>query len=385
MSIVSMSSTHRGRPVRTNQRGFSIPAMAIFLVALAVIVLGGTRKQILVAERDAGASLGSGLNQVAQGVDNYRATNLAALTAATPTIAGFANPLAPTVAELKAGDVYLNSSVAETLPDGNAYKIQIFKMPAGCVGPATNCNVYSVLSLTNPILEANGTPSVHRLSALVASVTDPVGYSSKPDLTTIKGSNGAWSIPNPDAGQRAGIVAVVAGLGGSGSQWLRVGDPRDPSFTGNTTTAGYLKPSAGAGQTVIAGTVCTPDPTGAIRNDSTGRVLSCQGGVWTSTDGAKSVTLRAPMGNVPGGTSFPLDVCPPGGTPWATYSAQNSAVNLTVIPPLMVLNYTVSQAGGNWVTLTQAVSPPASAQTVNGNPAVLGVIPTGVFASGCSF
>lgn len=384
MSIVSMSSTHRARPVRTNQRGFSIPAMAIFLVALAVIVLGATRKQILVAERDAGASLGSGLNQVALGVDNYRATNLAALTAATPTIAGFANPMAPTVAELKTA-TFIDTSVMNTLPDGNAYKIQIFKMPAGCVGPATNCNVYSVLSLTNPILEANGTPSVHRLSALIASVSDPVGYSSMPDLTTIKGSNGAWSIPNPDAGQRAGIVAVVAGLGGSGSQWLRVGDPRDPSFTGNTTTAGYLKPSAGAGQTVVAGTVCTPDPSGAIRNDTAGRVLSCQGGFWKATDGGKSVAMRAPIGNIPGGTSFPVDVCPPGGTPWATYSAQNSATNLTVLPPLQVLNYTVSQVGGNWVTLTQAVAPPAAAQTVNGNASILGVIPMGVFSSGCSF
>jgi hypothetical protein len=369
---------------RASQAGISLPLMAIFLAVMALVVLGVTRKQVLVAESNAGTAYGYGLGQVALGVDNYRATNLAALTAATPVLAGFANPMQPTVAELKVA-TYINAAVANTMPDGNGYRIEIKKQPAGCVGPSTLCNVYSVLSLTNPILDPNGIPSITRLGALVAAVPDPVGYSAIPDLTTIQGSAGAWSIPNPDPGQRAGIVAVVAGLGGSGSQWLRVGDPRDPSFTGNTTTAGYLKPSAGVGQTVIAGTVCTPDPTGAIRNDPIGRVLSCQGGKWTATDGAKSVTLRAPIGNVPGGTSFPVDVCPPGGIPWATYSAQNSAVNLTVIPPLMVLNYTVSQSGANWLTLTQAVSPPAAAQTVNGNPAILGVIPMGVFSSGCSF
>lgn len=383
MPFVSMSSAHSGKPMRAKQRGFSIPAMAILLVAMSVVVLGITRKQIIVAERSAGASLGSGLNQVALGVDNYRATNLAALTTATPTVAGFANPLAPTVAELKTAG-FVDTSVANTLPDGNSYKIQIFKMPAACVGPATNCNVYSVLSLTNPILEADGSPSINRLSALVASVSDPVGYSSKPDLTTIKGSNGAWSIPNPDAGQRAGIIVVVAGLGGSGSQWLRVGDPRDPSFTGNTTTAGYLKPSAGAGQTVTAGTACT-DPQGAIKNDANGRVLSCQGGVWVAGDGAKSITLRAPTSGVIGGTTFPVGTCPPGGTPWASYNAETSAVNLTVIPPYTTVTYSVGQSGANWVTLTQAVRPPAAPVTVNNDSSILGVVPKGTFSSGCSF
>lgn len=362
----------------------SLPHMAIFLAVMALVILGVTRKQLLVAESNAGSAFGYGLGQVALGVDNYRSTNLAALTVATPVLAGFANPMQPTVAELKTAG-YINVAVANTMPDGNGYRIEIRKQPAACVGPSTLCNVYSVLSLTNPILDVNGMPSITRLGALAAAVPDPVGYSAMPDLTTIKGSNGAWTIANPDPSLRAGIVAVVAGLGGSGSQWLRVGDPRDPSFTGNTTTAGYMKPSAGAGQTAVAGTVCTPDPSGAIRNDTAGRVLSCQGGFWKATDGGKSVAMRAPIGNIPGGTSFPVDVCPPGGTPWATYSAQNSAVNLTVLPPLMVLNYTVSQVGGNWVTLTQAVSPPAAAQTVNGNPAILGVIPNGVFASGCSF
>lgn len=374
----------RHRPLRRQQaQGFALPVLAIAIAVAALMTYGFTQRQLNVAQQNAGAAAGYALNQVALAVDNYRGVNLSALTVATPVVSGFVSPMLPTVAELKTAG-FLNPAVLAALPDGNSYSIQINKQPAGCVGPSTLCNVYSILSLVNPILDTNGNPSITRLGALTAAVQDPVGYSALPTLGTITGGNGAWSISNPDASQRAGIVAVVAGLGGSGSQWLRVGDPRDPAFTGNASTAGYLKPSNGAGMTVTAGTACI-DPTGAIKNDAAGRVLSCQAGVWTSGDGAKSITLRAPIGNVPGGNSYAVDVCPTGGTPWATYAAQISAVNLAVNPAYTVLTYSLSQVGSNWVTLTQAVTPPSTAVTVNSNASVVGIIPMGVFSSGCSF
>ena len=138
------------------------------------------------------------------------------------------------------------------------------------------------------------------------------------------------------------------------------------------------------GRTVTAGTACT-EPTGAIRNDAAGRVLSCQGGFWTAGDGAKSMALRAPVTDVKGGTSFAVDTCAAGGTPWATYTGQTSATNVTVSPPYQVLTYSVTLTAGNWVTLTQAAKPPSAPVTVNSDSSILGVIPMGTFVSGCSY
>lgn len=366
------------------QRGISLPMISIALAVMTVISIGVARRSIVVAETAAGASAGYALNQVSQAVNNYRGANMSALTTASPSLTGFADPFAPTVAELKTAG-YLNAAVATALPDGNSYRVSVSKMPAGCVGPAATCNVWSMLSLTNPIVDlSTGKPSITRLGALASAVDDTVSYSSAPDPTQITGGGGSWTVANPDAAGRAGIVVVVAGLGGTGTQWLRVADPRDPGFTGNLTVAGFVKPSAGPGQTVVAGTACT-EPSGAIRNDATGRVLSCQNGIWTGGSGEKSVAMRAPVAGVPGGTSFAVDTCAAGGTPWATFSQSVSAINLAVNPPYQALTFSVNLVGSNWVTRTEAIKPPGGIVTVNGDISVLAIVPTGIFASGCSY
>lgn len=372
---------------RPRQRGLSLPLVATVLAVASLLVVGFTRVKLNSAVALAGETFGTSVNLVSQAVDNYRDTYVSQLTSAAPVIAGFASPMAPTVAELKAVGL-LNVAVGDTLPDGNAYNIRILKQPAGCVGPSVLCNVYSIINLTQPIVDDNGNPNIVRLGALTSAIKSPAGasYSTSASLANITGGNGAWTVSNPDPAQRSGIVVVVAGLGGSGTQWLRVGDPRDPTFGNSTSTNTYLKASNGVGQTVVAGTACV-DPTGAIRNDVAGRLLTCQGGKWTGTDGSKVIMYKPPVTGVVGGTSFPVDTCPsssPPATAWATFVAETSATNMTVIPPYQVVNFSVSQVGGNWVTLTTATRPPAAPVTVNNNSAILGVVPTGTFTSGCA-
>ena len=372
---------------RKHQRGLSLPLVAITIAVFALVIAGFGPRIVKAAIAIAGESFGTSVNTVAVATDNYRSIYVNVLTTPTPVIAGLANPMAPTVAELKAKGL-LNVAVADTLPDGNAYNIRIIKQPSGCIGPSTTCNVYSILYLTDPIVDDNGNPSITRLGALTAAVKSPssASYAALPDATIIKGGNGAWSIPNPDTAQRPGVIVVVGGLGGSGTLYLTVFDPRDPFFGTSMTTTTYLKASNGIGETVVAGTACV-DPTGAIRNDVAGQLLTCQSGRWTGTDGSKVRMYRAPQSGVVGGTSFIVDTCPassPPATAWATYTAETSATNMTVIPPYQVVNYSVSQVGGNWVTLTTATRPPAAPVTVNGNSAILGVIPTGTFSSGCA-
>ncbi len=369
---------------RKGQKGISLLAVAIALAVVSVITVGLTRGKLTRVEQSAGATFGYSVNQVSQAVDNYRGSNLATLVTANPVVPGVANPMAPTIAELQATG-YLSGSVAAGLPDGNTYRITLAKNPPGCIGPSVTCNPYSILSLVNPIVDIEtGKPSITRLSALIDAIQDSASYSALPNPAQITGGNGGWTVANPDPANREGILVVVAGLGGTGTQWLRVGDPRDPMFMNNMTVFGYIKPSNGPGQTVVAGTACT-EPSGAIKNDAAGRVLSCQNGIWTATDGAKAVIQRGPISDVPGGQTFTLDVCPPGGTPWASYVGQISAGNVTVIPPYQVLSYSFFQSGGNWVTLTRATRPPAAPVTVNADGAILGVVPLGTFTSGCSY
>ena len=372
-------------PARQGQRGNTLVSVVIVLGVISVLSMGWAQRQLSAATSDAGAAAGYALNQVAQAVDNYRAANMSTLTTATPAVAGFDNPNAPTIPELIAAN-YLNSAMTSALPDGNAYKISIQKEPPGCIGPLATCQVYSVLSLSNPIVDTStGLPSITYLGALAKAIQDPVGFSSAPDTSNITGGAGTWTVANPDPAKRAGIVVVVSGLGGTDTQYLRsAAEPRDPNFASSVSVSGYTKPSAGPGQTVVAGTACT-DPQGAIRNDAAGRVLSCQSGIWTAADGSKSIAQGAPISNVPGGSNFPVGVCPAGGTPWASYTAQSPGVNDTVTPPVEALFYSVSQVGSNWVTLTQGAQPGGSMITINGNATVLGYVPTGVFSSGCSF
>ncbi len=375
------------RASRSSQRGY-VQGIVIVLAVLAILGLGYARQRVISANREAGASMGYAMDQVASALTRYRKNNFLTLTSATPTVTGVVDPNAPTISELKDLKL-LDGSVSNTLL-GSGYATSIRKLPAGCIGPAQDCDVYSVLWLVNPVLDATTQrPNITKLSALINAVSDSAAYAGPPDPTIIKGNAGGWSLPNPDASRREGIVVVVGGLGGKYPAFLQVGDPRDPAFSGRATVAEYIKPSAGPSQTVVQGDLCPDVPIGAIKNDPSGRALSCQNvglnKVWTSTDGGGATLSTAPLNNVPGGTSFPAPVCGTGGIPWATYSAQISAVNDTVIPPYEVLKYSVSQSGGSFVTLTEAVRPPATAVPVNGNISILGVIPLGVFSSGCKY
>ena len=367
-----------------HQRGFYMQGLAIFLAVLAVVILALARQRLNTENRASGASMGYAMDIVASALTRYRKNNFLTLTSASPTVAGVADPMAPTISELKALNL-LDSSVSTTLR-GNAYATSIRKLPAGCVGPSQTCDVYSVLWLVNPVLDTvSGQPNINKMTGFINAVSDSASYSGPPDATTIKGNSGGWTIPNPDGANREGIVVVVGGLGGKYPAFLQVGDPRNPAFSGKATVAEWIKPSAGPGQTVVEESSCAGVPTGAIANDVDGGVLSCIDEKWKNTRGGGATLSTAPLNNVPGGTSFPVPVCRTGGVPWATYSAQISAVNDTVIPPYEVVKYTVSQSGGNFVTLTEAVRPPATVVTVNGNAAILGVIPVGVYSAGCRY
>ena len=69
---------------------------------VAIILVAITQQRVRAANELAGRSLGATLNELGRAVELYRTTHLATLTGALPvTVAGFADPYAPTTTELQ--------------------------------------------------------------------------------------------------------------------------------------------------------------------------------------------------------------------------------------------------------------------------------------------
>jgi hypothetical protein len=289
-----------GSQGRRRQRGSALVIMAVILTVLAIGLLGLARSQVRTAGERAGQAMGSSIDAVSDAVNQYRTANATALTMAVPAVAGFANAMTPTVAELKTAG-YLNSNVSNTLAEYGTYNITIMKSPVGCVGPSSTCNVWSRIHLANPVVDkANGQPDVAVLSALISRIKESASYSAKPTPATIVGGNGGWSIPNPDAGSRVGILVVVAGLGGVDGPWLRVQDPRNPDFRGPSVTAIQF-------DTIhkVIGQACTPQ--GAFASAANGMAY-CNNGVWVLYNGQVATpggtcSVDGAMGHSAGGAS----------------------------------------------------------------------------------
>lgn len=283
------------------QLGMSLVMVSVVIAVLSLALIGLTRMQIRTANERAGLAAGSAIASISDAVNAYRTTNMGTLTATvTPVIPGFAAPMAPTVAELQAAG-YLSTNVAATLGEAGAYNIALFREPAGCSGP-TGCTIWSRLHLTNPIVDLeSGNPDVNKLGALISRVGDAASYSAQPNPGTITGGNGSWSIANPDAASRAGIVVVVAGLGGANEPWLRVQDTRNPDFRGPSVTGTQFNT---ANQTV--GGACTIN--GAFATAAQG-IVFCSNNVWVLHNaqiatGATACTDEGVMGMTNTGASL---------------------------------------------------------------------------------
>lgn len=203
------------RSIRRAQRGVSLPMIAIAVAVMALILVAVAQQRVRAANELAGRSLGSVLNELGSAVELYRTSNLAVLTGPGPVaVTGFVDPYAPTTTELAAVGIL---SAPLNLPAAD-YQIRLQRSPLGCTAPADDpCTVWAQTSLTNPILEPDGTLSATRLSSLVGRITTAsASFSGPPNPAIIVGGSGSWTVANPDPGARNGIVMMVSGLGGGG-------------------------------------------------------------------------------------------------------------------------------------------------------------------------
>lgn len=122
------------------------------------------------------------------------------------------------------------------------YSISFRRTPAGCL-PA-NCNIEGAVVLEGPISD----PSTgHSDGAVIGPILTKLGVDAAVSLVmtpaqlTGNGPGGSWSMPNPLAGNPAGVVAVRIGTTASAyAPFVRLGDLRDPQLAGNLTAQGDL-------------------------------------------------------------------------------------------------------------------------------------------------
>ena len=289
--------------------------MAITIGVLSVLQIGTARYMINQADENAGSIVGTQLATLLDVMNAYLVKNNTQLQSLLPVVSGVADPMAPTVSELKTlGMTATTFSQSPFL--GGAYVMKVEKSPAGCVAP--NCNLRGKIWLQNPILHRDtGTPSLRILGAAAASGKGAVGFSLPATKTLITGPAG-WSEPNPDAAQREGILMAAVAYDESGLSEYIKRDGTQPvtadfpmtgldgvkhSITGaknitasDTITSNFVQLEG----VVVDGSPCPKN--GVLGRDSNGAPLSCQSLVWKKGGGLPFPAYKCPMnGSTPPG------------------------------------------------------------------------------------
>ena len=296
-------------------KGFTLVEISIVLLIASILMIGYTRVLRDINQDDKSAAIAAHLVTVTGGVNTYISSNFNALVAGT-AITGVANPLAPTVTELKTTG-YLAQNVKTTNLAGTNWLTQINLTPAGCVAPACDLNaiVYSDKGFFN--LSSNK-PDWMLASRVAGKVGGEGATSLYSNTTVISGEGGTWTTPNPvAAANAAAVVAMRTGYGSQGfSQFVRNGDMRNITLNGNLGVNGASGVSATQGtftnlaattaaisgnlsvggnvaangsvtgstlrptSVVTVGAACSPN--GQIATQADGTSIVCISGEWTS-------------------------------------------------------------------------------------------------------
>jgi hypothetical protein len=343
--------------------GFALLGVMLALVIISLTSAAAIRAGQLKAQITAGSLQGDILKLIRTGVNDYTMENYPDLQLDKPitvngvTLApGTSNgqSMAPSIEDL----VAMGKLAAGTRPiaqlNGGRYRIQLAKVPTGCV--ATACNVTGVVYVDQPIRRPGSTDTsgVH-IGAIIGAVGGDAMFTPPGNGNTLVGINGV-TFPNP-LGNVEGVVGALVGFGSSAfGRFLIVNDPRDPFFQGNLTLRQNL--SIG-GASTFTGPVTvnnTIDSAGAIS------VNNC---IKLQPDGRGGFSCLDPN-DVPAGWG--------GGVRARDVVSSGSMLN-TDAPAGWSL-----ASGGKWTAITQDASE-AVLQTT-GRVAGNRLIPTGSYAPG---
>lgn len=402
----------RRRRLAQQQRGAALMWVMISLVIFSILLIANARSDARKAVAASGAAIGQQMLDINKALGAY-AANTTVVTAlrASPmgTVAGVANILSPTVAELKTV-VGLDVAVSATPFNGGSFMTQVVLLPSGCVGSA--CNVATRLWMSNPLIEVGGKLDIGRIGSAIAVIGGNGGYSVPNNSLVVSGSSG-WTLTNPDSTTpaRAGILMAINGAGGNlDANYVRMNDTRDPNLQGNLTVAGQIVLAGTATQ----GVACSP--AGAMMRDaSTGVLLMCNGSIWAAVSGvANNVTAGAacptagligtsangvgymcrggywvatkslmPFGVeiaryiVQDGTVVAQPTCDTGGVAAYDIIPISVTTNLTTIPPSEGAQFGATVSGSSWIASIKLTS--------SGGTTSAGTTMSGLFKAMCLY
>jgi len=194
--------------VRRTIRGFALTEVGLSLVIASMVAAASYYTLVDQQGDNKAITQGTAMLSLQGASQQYLTTYYSQLTQpGGGTVAGVANPLNPTVAELYAVGT-LKGSWSGTAFNGGTYHIQIQQFPAGCVAP--NCNLDGLVWIDRPIVDNNNRVDFPRLGLAVQTIKSDGAMSTTASPATLVGMGGKWSAVNPVANQ-PGILAVRFG------------------------------------------------------------------------------------------------------------------------------------------------------------------------------
>jgi hypothetical protein len=318
---VTRSSRHvRGRPRRV-QAGNALIFALLGLVVSGIAALGVMQSSRLRAKHDAGAGEASILDAVRNATNAAILEQLVALQAGQslqkngievkPVPIDGTPTWQPTLVELvQMGYLPAQWTLTRSTLNNAPYTVSFHLSPAGCVNTA--CDIDGQVLLAGPIRDGSVGGQAASDGAVIGPILTRLGVDAGVSLNAqpslITGYGHTWGVPNPVAGQPAGVVAVRVGTASSAySPFVRIGDTRDPNLAGNLTVAGdtVFGATGGAHASTVNGTLQVKDPSGAacvVLNPNGTVDIHCAGRLNAATgvyaDGAGHVSTIGPDGVV---------------------------------------------------------------------------------------
>lgn len=260
---------------RGTQSGFTMIELTVALAVLTLLSAFAAKAFVQNFQEGLAQATANYLLTLKSGLDSCMLKEIGALTANEP-VAGFSNPLVPTMAELKSAGC-LAASLPELTPLKQTLSFSIHRS-AAC--PNAGCLI-SALVFTNSPVALPGADNAY-LAMLARSQAQGYGMaSSEFDADRLTGllcepqPNPLGSVPNV-----LGVCTVVNG--GFYAQFVRRGDDRATQLNNSLTVLGTLT-AASLAVTAFAsaGGPCTEGDGLRQRAGAPGALLSCQAGAWT--------------------------------------------------------------------------------------------------------
>jgi len=195
-----------------------------------------------------------------QYVNTYQTTLLASATSTTPVMISVPMLISTN---------FLPSGTASTTPYGQTWQVEVLQPTAG--------TLQAMLVTTGgaPLADLTAAKVVQQMGSYGGFY--PQNTSGTYTANTIVGAGGGWTMPVGSWGVSKGSLVAYVNLNGNSSSYnylYRNAVPGNPQL--NTMNTPLIMAA-----TATVGAACST--TGAIAQNGTGLLVTCQGGVWTST------------------------------------------------------------------------------------------------------